>query len=146
MKYPVPSKQLFGCDPPSSISGTDAGFGYVDTPIRYQDARTYGSEAKAQLVRSLSYLFQHDARFPWLEWDGKEFWKGKVNKFNPNACFQVVVVLVVSSRERIQILAQAYYAKLLVLPWNQSWDYSFESLPMLTVLEDSTGTEACGLS
>jgi len=71
------------------VGGTDAGFGYVDTPIRYQDANTHGSEAKAQLVRSLSYLFQH-----------------------------------------------AYYAKLLVLPWNQSWDYSFESLPMLTVLED----------
>ena len=74
-----------------------------------------------------------------LGWDGKGFWKGKVNKFNANDCFQVatVVVLIVSLRERIQILAQAYYAKLLVLPWNQSWDYSFESLPMLTVLEDS---------
>lgn len=45
--------------------------------------------------------------------------------------------MVVSLREPIQIFAQAYYAKLLVLPWNQSWDYSFESLPMLTVLEDS---------
>lgn len=71
------------------VGGTDAGFGYVDTPIKYQDARTYGTEAKALLVRTLSYLFQH-----------------------------------------------AYYAKILVLPWNQSWDYSFESLPMLTVLED----------
>ena len=41
--------------------GTDAGFGYVDTPIKYQDARTYGNEAKALLVRTLSYLFQHDS-------------------------------------------------------------------------------------
>lgn len=62
-------KQLLGCHP-SSISGTDAGFGYVDTPIRYQDANTHGSEAKAQLVRSLSYLFQHDPRLSWLGWEG----------------------------------------------------------------------------
>ena len=72
---------------------------------------------------------------------GRDSGRGRsiFNKFNPNDCFQVatVVVLIVSLRERIQILAQAYYAKLLVLPWNQSWDYSFESLPMLTVLEDS---------
>ncbi|CAK9056434.1 unnamed protein product [Durusdinium trenchii] len=71
------------------VGGTDAGFGYVDTPIRYQDERTHGSSSQAWLVRSLSYLFQH-----------------------------------------------AYYGKLLVLPWNQSWDYSFESLPMLTTLKD----------
>lgn len=43
------------------MGGTDAGFGYVDTPIRYQDARTHGSEAQAFKVRSLSYLFQHAA-------------------------------------------------------------------------------------
>lgn len=35
---------------------------------------------------------------------------------------------------------EAYYAKLLVLPWNQSWDYSFESLPMLTTFEDLSGS------
>jgi len=71
------------------VGGTDAGFGYVDTPIRYQDANLHGSEFQALWVRSLSYLLQH-----------------------------------------------AYYAKLLVLPWNQSWDYSFESLPMLTTVFD----------
>ena len=27
-----------------------------------------------------------------LGWDGKGFWKGKVNKFNPNDCFQVATV------------------------------------------------------
>eukprot|EP00927_Polykrikos_kofoidii_P022003 TRINITY_DN20663_c1_g1_i1.p1 TRINITY_DN20663_c1_g1~~TRINITY_DN20663_c1_g1_i1.p1 ORF type:complete len:830 (+),score=110.85 TRINITY_DN20663_c1_g1_i1:186-2675(+) len=57
------------------VGGTEAGFGYVDTPIRYQDAR---------LTRTLSYLYQH-----------------------------------------------AYHVKLLVLPWNQSWDYSYDALPML---------------
>ena len=46
------------------VGGTDAGFGYVDTPIRYQDERTHGSSSQAWLVRSLSYLFQHA---PWLE-------------------------------------------------------------------------------
>lgn len=68
MKYPVPSNCWGAIHP--SISGTDAGFGYVDTPIRYQDANTHGSEAKAQLVRSLSYLFQHDPRLSWLGWEG----------------------------------------------------------------------------
>jgi hypothetical protein len=34
----------------------------VDTPIKYQDARTYGTEAKALLVRTLSYLFQHESQ------------------------------------------------------------------------------------
>lgn len=62
------------------VGGAEAGFGYVDTPIRYQDSR---------LTRTLSYLYQH-----------------------------------------------AYYAKLLVLPWNQSWDYSYDALPMLHSLED----------
>ena len=38
----------------------------------------------------------------------------------------------------VETHSEAYYAKLLVLPWNQSWDYSFESLPMLTVLEDQS--------
>ncbi|CAE7576574.1 unnamed protein product [Symbiodinium natans] len=71
------------------VGGTDAGFGYVDTPIRYQDARLHGSESQALLVRTLSYLFQH-----------------------------------------------GYYAQLLVLPWNQSWDYSYESLPMVTSVAD----------
>ena len=71
------------------VGGTDAGFGYVDTPIRYQDVRLHGSESQALLVRTLSYLFQH-----------------------------------------------GYYAKLLVFPWNQSWDYSFESLPMVTTVLD----------
>lgn len=71
------------------VGGTDAGFGYVDTPIRYQDANLHGTEEKARIVRTLSYLFQH-------------------------AC----------------------YAKLLVLPWNQSWDYSYDSLPMVTCFHD----------
>eukprot|EP00929_Paragymnodinium_shiwhaense_P013402 TRINITY_DN121262_c0_g1_i1.p1 TRINITY_DN121262_c0_g1~~TRINITY_DN121262_c0_g1_i1.p1 ORF type:complete len:760 (-),score=126.84 TRINITY_DN121262_c0_g1_i1:307-2505(-) len=57
------------------VGGTEAGFGYVDTPIRYQDAK---------LTRTLSYLYQH-----------------------------------------------AYHAKLLVLPWHQSWDYSYDALPMV---------------
>jgi hypothetical protein len=39
--------------------------------------------------------------------------------------------------------SEAYYAKILVLPWNQSWDYSFESLPMLTVLEDKSNFRDC---
>merc|ERR1712014_435457 len=52
------------------VGGTEAGFGYVDTPIRYQDSK---------LTRTLSYLFQH-----------------------------------------------AFHAKLLVLPWHQSWDYSYD--------------------
>lgn len=63
------------------VGGTEAGFGYVDTPVRYQDE---------WLTRTLTYLYQH-----------------------------------------------AYYAKLLLLPWNQSWDYSFDALPMLRSLEDS---------
>ena len=71
------------------VGGTDAGFGYVDTPIRYQDVRLHGTESQALLVRTLSYLFQH-----------------------------------------------GYYAKLLVFPWNQSWDYSYESLPMVTTVLD----------
>ena len=71
------------------VGGTDAGFGYVDTPIRYQDARLHGTESQALLVRTLSYLFQH-----------------------------------------------GYYAQLLVFPWNQSWDYSYESLPMVTTILD----------
>lgn len=62
------------------VGGTAAGFGYVDTPIRYQDA---------WLTRTLSYLFQH-----------------------------------------------AYYAKLLVLPWHQSWDYSYDALPMVHSFAD----------
>merc|ERR1719362_2063095 len=59
----------------------EAGFGYIDTPVSYQEG---------WLTRTLSYLFQH-----------------------------------------------AYYAKLLVLPWNQSWDYSYDALPMLHSLEDA---------
>ena len=39
---------------------------------------------------------------------------------------------------------QAYSGKLLVLPWNQSWDYSFESLPMLTTLKDGQVRGAVG--
>jgi hypothetical protein len=62
------------------VGGTAADFGYVDTPIRYQDDWT---------TRTLSYLYQH-----------------------------------------------AYYGKLLLLPWNQSWDYSFDCLPMLHSLSD----------
>ena len=71
------------------VGGTDAGFGYVDTPIRYQDARLHGSNSSAWVVRTLSYLFQHGC-----------------------------------------------YAQLLVFPWNQSWDYSYESLPMVTTVWD----------
>mmetsp|Transcript_75277 Transcript_75277/g.243708 ORF Transcript_75277/g.243708 Transcript_75277/m.243708 type:complete len:732 (-) Transcript_75277:154-2349(-) len=62
------------------VGGAEAGFGYVDTPIKYMDSR---------LTRTLSYLYQH-----------------------------------------------AYYAKILVLPWHQSWDYSYDSLPMLHTFED----------
>jgi len=62
------------------VGGTEAGFGYIDTPIRYMDGK---------VTRTLSYLFQH-----------------------------------------------AYYAKLLVLPWHQSWDYSYDALPMVRSLED----------
>eukprot|EP00928_Gymnodinium_smaydae_P017795 TRINITY_DN16800_c0_g2_i1.p1 TRINITY_DN16800_c0_g2~~TRINITY_DN16800_c0_g2_i1.p1 ORF type:complete len:731 (-),score=78.98 TRINITY_DN16800_c0_g2_i1:792-2984(-) len=62
------------------VGGTEAGFGYVDTPIRYQESK---------LTRTLSYLFQH-----------------------------------------------AYHAQLLVLPWNQSWDYSYDALPMLQSFGD----------
>lgn len=62
------------------VGGTEAGFGYVDTPIRYQDDR---------LTRTLSYLHQH-----------------------------------------------AFYAKLLLLPWNQSWDYSFDAFPMVRSFGD----------
>eukprot|EP00435_Cladocopium_sp_Y103_P064568 s6_g26.t1 len=38
------------------VGGTDAGFGYVDTPIKYQDARTYGTEAKALLDLRLQLI------------------------------------------------------------------------------------------
>mmetsp|Transcript_12602 Transcript_12602/g.28553 ORF Transcript_12602/g.28553 Transcript_12602/m.28553 type:complete len:738 (+) Transcript_12602:62-2275(+) len=62
------------------VGGTEAGFSYVDTPIRYQESWT---------TRTLSYLFQH-----------------------------------------------AYYCRLLVLPWHQSWDYSYDALPMVTSLLD----------
>lgn len=62
------------------VGGTEAGFGYIDTPIKYQEGT---------LLRTLSYLFQH-------------------------AC----------------------YAKLLVLPWHQSWDYSFDALPMVRSMAD----------
>lgn len=62
------------------VGGTEAGFGYIDTPIRYQDSK---------LTRTLSYLYQH-----------------------------------------------AYYAKLLVLPWHQSWDYSYDAFPMLESFRD----------
>lgn len=55
--------------------GTGAAFGFVDTPVQYQESR---------VVRTWSYLFQH-----------------------------------------------AYYAKLLVLPRDLSWDYSFDALPIM---------------
>lgn len=62
------------------VGGTQAEFGYVDTPVKYQESK---------LTRTLTYLYQH-----------------------------------------------AFYAKLLVLPWNQSWDYSYDALPMLESFVD----------
>eukprot|EP00452_MALV-II_sp_L67-6_P000339 gene339-73_t len=56
------------------VGGTDVGFGYVDTPVRYQEG---------VLVRFFSYLMHH-----------------------------------------------LVYAQLLVLPWNLSWDYSYDSIPL----------------
>eukprot|EP00927_Polykrikos_kofoidii_P073499 TRINITY_DN6952_c0_g1_i2.p1 TRINITY_DN6952_c0_g1~~TRINITY_DN6952_c0_g1_i2.p1 ORF type:complete len:739 (+),score=84.73 TRINITY_DN6952_c0_g1_i2:97-2313(+) len=62
------------------VRGTSASFGFVDTPVAYQESK---------LTRTLTYLYQH-----------------------------------------------AFYAKLLVLPWNQSWDYSYDALPMLETFVD----------
>ncbi|CAD7974731.1 unnamed protein product [Amoebophrya sp. A25] len=57
------------------VQGTHADFGYVDTPVRYQDD---------MVVRFWSYLMFHQV-----------------------------------------------YAQLLLFPWNLSWDYSYDSLPLL---------------
>lgn len=62
------------------VGGTNVGFSYVDTPVRYLDS---------WLQRGLSYNLQH-----------------------------------------------AKYGQLLVLPWNQSWDYSFDALPLVRSLSD----------
>ncbi|CAD7923986.1 unnamed protein product [Amoebophrya sp. A120] len=57
------------------VQGTHADFGYVDTPVRYQDDIQ---------VRFWSYLLHHQI-----------------------------------------------YGQLLIFPWNLSWDYSYDSLPLL---------------
>jgi len=62
------------------VGGTEVGFSFVDTPVRYSESL---------LTRSLSYLYQH-----------------------------------------------AVYAQLLLLPWNQSWDYSYDALPLLRHWDD----------
>eukprot|EP00397_Hematodinium_sp_SG-2012_P013255 GEMP01013451.1.p1 GENE.GEMP01013451.1~~GEMP01013451.1.p1 ORF type:complete len:620 (+),score=101.19 GEMP01013451.1:183-2042(+) len=62
------------------VGGSDVGFSYIDTPIRYQDSI---------VDRTLSYLMLHST-----------------------------------------------YAQLLVAPFHQSWDYSFDSLPIVRTFAD----------
>merc|ERR1719174_1701247 len=57
------------------VGGTEVGFSFVDTPVRYADKI---------VTRGLSYLYHH-----------------------------------------------AYYAQLMLLPWNLSWDYSYDALPLI---------------
>lgn len=62
------------------VGGTDVGFSFVDTPVRYSESA---------LTRALSYLLQHGR-----------------------------------------------YGQLLVLPWNMSWDYSYDALPLIRSFGD----------